>query len=90
MKRIHIYISGRVQFVAFRRYVRRHAVSLGLTGWVRNLSDGRVEIVAEGHNDKLITLVGFCKKGSFFAKVDGISVEEEDHKGEFKKFRILR
>ncbi len=76
--------------VGFRFFVKRKARSLDLTGWVRNLSDGRVEIVAEGHNNKLIKLIGFCKKGSFFAKVDSTSMKEENHKGEFKKFRILR
>ena len=46
--RVHFFVSGRVQGVAFRGYIRKWAQELGLQGWVRNLYDGRVEAVAEG------------------------------------------
>ena len=89
MKRIHIYISGRVQFVGFRYYVKRKAVSLGLKGWVKNLPDGRVECSAEGLHDKLIKLIDFCKKGPFFSRVDNVSVKYGRHTGKFSGFEII-
>ena len=51
--RIHCFIAGRVQGVSYRAYTQREATQLGLGGWVRNCADGRVELVAEGEQDKL-------------------------------------
>jgi acylphosphatase len=86
--RVHIFVSGRVQRVFFRDSTRRKAKELGLLGWVRNLSDGRVEIVAEGEKDDLEKLVQWAKKGSFLARVDKIEIKWKEYKGEFKDFEI--
>ena len=52
-KQIHVYYSGRVQGIGFRFSAERIAIELGICGWVKNLADGRVEIVAEAEQDKL-------------------------------------
>lgn len=57
MKRVHLWISGRVQGVFFRVYAQKEAVRLGLSGWVKNLPDGRVEALFEGDDvavDKML------------------------------------
>jgi len=88
MLRIHVFISGMVQGVSFRSTTIKIAKSLGIKGWVRNLPDGRVEIIAEGKKDKIDVLIEFLKKGPPAAKVDNVDVKIEDYKGEFKDFNI--
>lgn len=63
MYRVHVHIKGRVQGVGFRYATWRKAVSLGLTGWARNLQDGRVEALFEGDRDGLETMVAWCRTG---------------------------
>lgn len=75
MKRIHIFVRGRVQGVFFRAYTEKTAKLLNLTGFVRNLDDGRVEIVAEGEEQKLDELLKWSYKGSPMAKVTGVEYE---------------
>ena len=69
---IHIRVKGRVQGVGFRAWACRKANELDLSGWVRNRSNGSVEILAEGPNDKIDMFLGLCKKGPLFARVDQI------------------
>ena len=87
--RIHAFISGLVQGVNFRFYTRQKAQALGIGGWVRNLRDGRVEVVAEGSEERIKHLIDFLKKGPPGAKVVNVEIKEEDYKGEFKYFDIL-
>ena len=63
---------------------------LGVTGWVRNLPDGRVEAIAEGEKSRLDDLVRFCHKGPPGAVVRKVDVEWSDHSGEFRGFRIAK
>ncbi|MCC5854703.1 MAG: acylphosphatase [Idiomarina sp.] len=70
-----ILVSGRVQGVSFRAYTQREAISLGLSGFVRNLSDGRVEIIATGSEAQLESLRAWCVTGSPAAKVEDVFVE---------------
>ncbi len=86
--RLHIYVSGRVQGIGYRGYVSREANRLGVAGWVRNLYDGRVELVVEGEEDKVNYFVEICKKGPPFAKVDKVEVLSEPFKSEFFYFKI--
>ena len=86
MNRVHIFVSGLVQGVFFRDSTRQKAEELGLTGWVRNLSDGRVEIVAEGK--KTEELVSWVRKGPSVARVDKVDFEYMDYVGEFNSFEI--
>ncbi len=67
-----VYVNGRVQGVGFRQFVRRHAATLGLRGWVRNLPDGRVEVVALGRRDAVDALRHFLRQGPPHAQVTGV------------------
>jgi acylphosphatase len=90
MKRMHVYISGRVQGVFFRAYTQETAQSLNLAGWVRNLSDGRVEAVFEGKDENLSAILDWCGKGPPYAVVHDVDAWEESPTGEFHDFRIAR
>jgi acylphosphatase len=70
------FIRGRVQGVGFRYFVQREAVRLGLRGWVRNLDDGRVEVLAEGSTAQLAELEGLLYSGPRWAEVRGVDSEE--------------
>jgi len=89
MKRFHLYISGRVQGVFFRANACKKACSLGLTGWVRNLSDGRVEAVFEGEDAAAAAMRDWCRTGTPPARVDCLKAEAEDPTGEFADFTIV-
>lgn len=88
MQEIHSIVKGRVQMVMYRDFVKRGARSLGLTGWVRNLSDGTVEIVAQGATDALEKLVIRMKKGSFLSRVDGVETEWRHPRETYTVFTI--
>ena len=78
--RIHIYVSGRVQGVGFRFSTEIQARRLGLNGWARNLSDGRVEAEFEGPREALEQMLAWCRKGPAWAQVT--DVESEWSQGE--------
>ncbi len=88
MRRAHIWVSGRVQGVYYRATTCDVARRLRLTGWVRNLPDGRVEIVAEGPEDSLKALIDWCWEGPPLAKVEDVEVVWESPTGEFDDFRV--
>ncbi len=88
MRRIHACISGRVQGVFYRASTYEKALSLGLKGWVKNLPDGRVELVAEGPHDKIEELLKWCKQGPPGARVTNIEVEMEEPSRDFTGFSI--
>ena len=86
-KRYHIIIHGRVQGIFFRYNTNKLANKLGgIAGFVKNLPDGTVEVVAEGDDAKLKQLIEFCRQGPLLAKVTKVVVQEEKPKGEFKTF----
>ncbi len=86
--RLHAYVSGRVQGVFFRDFTQTEAIYLGLTGWVKNLWDGRVEVVAEGEKEDLEKLLEKLKKGPPGARVRDVEVVWGEYTGEFRDFRI--
>lgn len=88
MIRTHMYVSGRVQGVFFRINTRRKALELGLTGWVRNLPGGQVEVVVEGEENQVDELIRWCGKGPPRAVVTNLEVKREPYTGEFEKFRV--
>lgn len=84
----HLFIEGKVQGVGFRSYMAHKAKDLNLTGWVKNLSDGKVEAVLKGSVSNVNEMIKLVKKGPPWARVDSIKVEEENVK-EFKDFKII-
>lgn len=87
-KRAHIFVSGRVQMVFFRDSMRRKARRLGLTGWVRNLDDGRVEAIFEGEESSVQEMISWAGQGPALAKVKDLGVLFEEYIGEFNDFEI--
>ena len=86
--RAHVFVSGIVQGVFFRRTCQKEAKKMGITGWVNNLKDGRVEAIFEGEKDKLEKMIKWAKGGPILAAVDGLEINWEDYQGEFNKFEI--
>eukprot|EP01104_Vermistella_antarctica_P015668 TRINITY_DN5197_c0_g1_i1.p1 TRINITY_DN5197_c0_g1~~TRINITY_DN5197_c0_g1_i1.p1 ORF type:complete len:117 (+),score=4.48 TRINITY_DN5197_c0_g1_i1:111-461(+) len=69
-RRLHFFVSGRVQGVYFRKFTREKAISLGLVGWAKNLLDGRVEVLTEGSEEAIQQLVRWCRhEGSPLSRV---------------------
>jgi acylphosphatase len=86
-----IFVSGRVQAVSFRDWTVRTAQKLGLTGWVRNLRDGRVEILADGDEGAIAQLVDACREGPPLAHVDDVTAfadSDKPGKGFTKRFTV--
>jgi len=88
MVRAHVFVSGRVQGVFFRSETQDEALRLGLTGWVRNLPDRRVEAVFEGEKDPVDRMIEFCRRGPPGARVTKVEMTWENYTGEFRSFRI--
>lgn len=88
--RVHVFISGIVQGVFFRSSTKDRAEELGITGWVRNLPDGRVEAVFEGDKENVEKMVEWCRNGPEYARVTGVEVIPEPYKGEFSGFLLRR
>ena len=86
-KTMHCFVSGRVQGVCFRMETREQAQLFGITGWVRNLPDGRVEVMASGDEMQLKQLHEWLTQGPDMARVMKLEVEELEHKG-FDGFTI--
>lgn len=88
MKRLEVNVRGRVQGVAFRWYTRQRALSLGLTGWVRNRPDGSVQILAEGEPGDLETFCDWTARGPDHARVDHQEIAWSEAAGKFDDFLI--
>ena len=86
--RVHAFIAGRVQGVAFRWETQRVAEQHQVRGWVRNLPDGRVEAVFEGPRPQGEDVLEWCRQGPAIARVEAVDVQWEDFKGEFEGFSI--
>lgn len=84
---IHCMVSGRVQGVWFRKSTQDKANELGLTGWARNLSDGRVEVFACGEKDKLQELHQWLHQGPELAQVTDVTYEEKEWQ-DFERFGV--
>lgn len=85
--RVHVFVSGEVQGVNFRQEIADKANEQGVTGWVRNLPDGRVEAVLEGPRDEVYRVVGLCRAGPKGARVMNVQVDREPPKNE-KSFKV--
>jgi acylphosphatase len=81
VQRRRVVVQGHVQGVFFRETTRRRALSAGVTGWVRNLPDGRVEAVFEGEREAVDPLVAYVREGPRGARVDWVDIEAEEPEG---------
>ena len=87
--RAHVFVSGRVQGVAYRANTRDAARERDIDGWVKNLEDGRVEAVFEGEEDAVEGMVEWCHTGSPAASVESVEAEYGDPEGE-SNFEVRR
>jgi acylphosphatase len=88
MRRVRAIVSGRVQGVGYRAATATEARRLGIHGWVKNRSDGAVELEAEGPDDKVGALVGWCEYGPPAAQVTKVAVEELAATGTDRDFSV--
>ncbi len=86
-RRIHVIVTGRVQGVFFRATTAQEAERLGLAGWVKNRTDGGVEIEAEGSEEALEALLAFCRRGPEHARVEDVRVVHHPARGD-QGFRV--
>ena len=87
--RVRVFVAGLVQGVAYRFFAEKYATRLGVTGWVRNLPDGRVEVLAEGIAGHIGTFLERLQEGPSLARVEGFDIRRETATGEFRDFRIV-
>jgi acylphosphatase len=83
-----LFISGRVQGVGFRWFVHEAAAREGVTGWVRNLPDGRVEAYVEGESDSVERVERALRRGPSGARVENVRVDQEDAAGSYDDFSV--
>ena len=87
---VRVLVSGYVQGVGFRQFVKHNARKIGLTGWVKNLSDNRVEALFYGPKEKIGQVISICEKGPFLSEVKDIVVDwEENPKYIYETFEIV-
>jgi acylphosphatase len=89
MRRAEILVRGLVQGVFYRHNTKRKADEFHLTGGVRNLRDGRVEVICEGTEEDIKKLVEWCKRGPQGAVVEHVDMAWNEYIAEFKDFRII-
>ncbi|RQD66925.1 MAG: acylphosphatase [Tindallia sp. MSAO_Bac2] len=88
MKALLIYVTGKVQGVAFRHSAREKALSLSLTGWVRNRKDGSVEIFVQGDQDQVCMMEKWAQQGPPAAEVENITVYLKDVQKDINGFIV--
>jgi acylphosphatase len=81
MRTVRLRITGRVQGVGYRMWAERAATELGIRGWVRNRSDGSVELLATGDDDTIAALIEVCRQGPCAAIVTDVALEDAEHDG---------
>ncbi|MCV0372977.1 MAG: acylphosphatase [Nitrosarchaeum sp.] len=88
-QRIRIFVSGKVQGVFFRQALKVMAKKNNVTGWVKNLPDGRVEAVLEGKIEDVSRLIEWSHGGPANARVEDVEIVNEKFSGEFTQFDVL-
>jgi len=86
--RVRVTITGKVQGVFFRSETQRAAENYGVSGWVRNRSDGTVEALFEGEEEDVNAILEWCQEGSPYSKVKNVNVIWEEYSGEFDRFEV--
>ena len=87
--RVHLFVSGRVQGVFFRQSLKVIAKKNNVLGWVRNLTDERVEAILEGDSKSVNSVIDWAKTGPANSRVDNIEIGNEEFKNEFSTFEVL-
>jgi acylphosphatase len=87
--RVRVFAGGRVQGVAYRFFAEKYAGRMGITGWTRNLPDGRVEVLAEGSGENIEAFLDRLREGPRLARVDSFAVRREASTGEFRDFQVV-
>ena len=87
-KSMRLYISGTVQGIFFRNFVKENAERYNVKGFVRNLEDGRVEIFLEGNIDDVAKMIEVCKTGPKHSQIKNVE-EKEERFQDFKTFKVL-
>lgn len=87
-KAVRMYISGTVQGIFFRQFVKENAERYNISGFVRNLEDGRIEVFAEGDLENVEKIIELCKKGPKHSQIRNVEIKEEKFQG-LKEFKIL-
>jgi acylphosphatase len=88
-ERAHVYVSGDVQGVFYRDSTRQKARQLGLSGWVKNLPDGRVEALFEGPSQMVREMVRWCEQGPRHAAVENVEAEFDTAREDLSGFEVL-
>lgn len=88
MKAFHAIVTGKVQGVWFRDSTCREALKLNIVGWVKNLTDGTVEVIAEGNEDELQKLIDWLHVGSPRSNVENVDVKWSELTGDFTQFEM--
>ncbi len=88
-RRIHAFVSGKVQDVGYRAFTQRMALSLGIRGWVRNLPSGEVELMAEGPDEAMAAFDKKIRKGTRWSKVAAVRLAESSDAELLGRFDIL-
>ncbi|MEK9178194.1 MAG: acylphosphatase [Patescibacteria group bacterium] len=86
---VRVLISGFVQGVGFRHFVKSNAQSLNIRGWIKNLPNGKVEAIFQGNEENIEHLIAICKKGPFLSEVEDIKVEKIKNSETFDKFETI-
>lgn len=89
MTRYYIVVDGRVQGVGFRYYCQMNASNLKLTGWVRNMNNGMVEMEVQGNEEVILRFISIINKGNYFIKVTSLSKKVIDIIPNENKFKIV-
>ncbi len=87
-KSVRLYITGTVQGIFFRMFVKENAERYNVKGFVRNLEDGRIEVFAEGNVDDVNKIIELCKKGPKHSQIRNVEIKPERFQ-DFRVFKIL-
>lgn len=88
-KSVRMYITGTVQGVFFRAFIKENAEKLDVRGFTRNLENGKVEVFAEGDADAVNKLVDLCKKGPRHSQIRNVEIKPEKFQG-MRNFKVIR
>jgi len=88
-KSIRLYITGTVQGIFFRGFIKENAERYDVKGFTRNLEDGRVEVFLEGNTDNVNKMIELCKKGPKHSIIKNVEIKDEKFQG-LRDFKVLR